>query len=165
MLLWAVWFLALVIYSISITKSSGSDLILWTYGILLGCILFISFAHYLSKNNKYSDVETLVWGILKTTIPLLSSTFGLAFIFFNYSSNLKTISNIGKHVKELSIFNNFIAVMSFLQVSTLISYFKRMGTKQTQNLLDYVIFTLSFIVQITLTIIISNKLDSYRTDG
>jgi hypothetical protein len=164
MLLWAVWFVAIVIYSISITKSSGSDLILWTYGILLGCTLFIGFAHYLSKKNKDSDVMSASWGILKSMIPLLSSIFGLAFIFLNYSSNLKTISIIGKYVEELSIFNNIIAFSSFLQVSRLISYFKSMGSKQTQNLFDYVIFTICFIIQMTLTIIIFNKLESYATN-
>ena len=164
MLLWAVWFVAIVIYSISITKSSGSDLILWTYGFLLGCTLFISFAQYLSKKNKDSDVMSASWGILKTMIPLLSSIFGLSFIFFNYSSNLKTISIIGKYVEELSIFNNIIAFSSFLQVSRLISYFKSMGSKQTHNLFDYVIFVFCFIIQITITSIIFNKLESYATN-
>ena len=168
MFLWALLFVAIVIYSISITNgTSGKEdhMLVITYSILLACTLFIGISYYLSKKGRDSDVAGSIMGIFKTMIPLLSSISGLIFIIVTYSSNLKTISNIGKHVEELSIFNNFIAVMSFLQVSRLISYFKRMGTKQTQNLLDYVIFALSFIVQITLTIILSNKLESYRTDG
>jgi len=170
MFLWVLFVVALVIYSISITKGSSDKedhMLVITYSILLACTLFIGISYYLSKKGKDGDVTSAVMGIFKTMIPLLSSISGLIFIIVTYSSNLKTISNIGKHVEELSIFNNFIAVMSFLQVSRLINYFKRMGSQQntSHNMFDYVIFTICFIIQIAFTIIISNKLESYRTDG
>jgi len=178
MSLWVLFVVALVTYSISIAKSPSDKeenlMLVITYSILLACTLFIGIYHYLSKKGKDSDVTSSIMGIFKTTIPLLSSIAGLIYIIVTYSNNLKTISDIGKHVEELSIFNNFIAVMSFLQVSRLINYFKRMGGQKDSwqklmdsslNMFDYVIFTLCFIIQMALTIILSNKLESYRTDG
>jgi len=173
MFLWVLFVTALIIYSISITKGSidkEDPMLVITYSILLACTLFIGISYYLSKKVGEDDVTSSIMGIFKTMIPLLSSISGLIYIIITYSNNLKIIANIGKHVEELNIFNNFIAVMSFLQVSRLIIYFKRMGSKQKMmnsglNIFDYVIFTLCFIIQISFTIIISNKLESYRTDG
>lgn len=168
MFLWVLFVVALVIYSISITNGSPdkeNHMLVITYSILLVCSLFIGISYYFSKKGGSDDVNGSINNIFKTMIPLLSSISGLIYIIMTYSSNLETISSIGKHVEELSTFNNFIAVMSFFQVSRLIIYFKRMGTKQAQNMFDYVIFTICFITQIALTVMISNKLESYRTDG
>tara|TARA_B110000211_G_scaffold130065_1_gene149401 strand:+ start:327 stop:1067 length:741 start_codon:yes stop_codon:yes gene_type:complete len=168
MFLWVLIVVAIVIYSISITNGSPdkeNHMLVITYSILLVCSLFIGISYYFSKKGGSDDVTGSINNIFKTMIPLLSSISGLIYIIMTYSSNLETISSIGKHVEELSTFNNFIAVMSFFQVSRLIIYFKRMGTKQAQNMFDYVIFTICFITQIALTVMISNKLESYRTDG
>jgi len=168
MLLWVLLCVAIVIYSISITKGSSNKedhMLVITYSILLVCTLFIGISYYLSKKGGGDDVSSSIMNIFKTMIPLLSSIAGLLYIIITYSNNLKIISNIGKYVEELSVFNNFIACMSFLQVGRLILYFKRMGSQQTQNMLDYIIFFICFIIQISLTIIISNKLEYYRTDS
>jgi len=166
MFLWVLIVVAVIIYSISITNGyKGEDyMIVITYSILLTCTLFIGITYYLSKKAGGKNVTSSIINIFKTTIPLLSSISGLIYIIITYSSNLKTISSIGKHVEELSTFNNFIAVMSFFQVSRLIVYFKKLGLSEN-FMFDYVIFTICFITQIALTVMISNKLESYKTDG
>lgn len=166
MLLWVLLFVAIVIYSISITKGSSNKedhMLVITYSILLVCSLFIGISYYFSKKGSSNDVKGSFENVLKTMIPLLSSISGLIYIIMTYSKNLKIISNIGKYVEELSIFNNFIACMSFLQVGRLIIYFKKLGLPGN-FIFDYIIFFICFIIQISLTIIISNKLESYRTD-
>jgi hypothetical protein len=166
MLLWVLLFVAIVIYSISITKGSSNKedhMLVITYSILLVCSLFIGISYYFSKKGSSNDVKGSFENALKTMIPLLSSISGLIYIIMTYSKNLKIISNIGKYVEELSIFNNFIACMSFLQVGRLIIYFKKLGLPGN-FIFDYIIFFICFIIQISLTIIISNKLESYRTD-
>jgi len=176
MFLWVLLIVALIIYTISITTTSKDNggcskgmenyMLVITYSVLLTCTLFIGISYYLSRKSGGEDVTSSIINIFKTMIPLLSSVSGLIYIIITYSNNLKTISNIGKHVEELSTFNNFIAVMSFLQVYRLIIYFKEIGTERYgQEIFDYVIFTLCFIIQIAFTIMISNKLESYKTDG
>ena len=178
MFLWVLFVVALIIYGWSITRGSidkeDDYMIVITYSILLTCTLFIGISYYLSNKGGGEDVNSSIMNIFKTMIPLLSSISGLIYIIITYSTNIKTITNIGEHINELPLFNNFIAVMSFSQVSRLIIYFKRMGEQKGRleklkdlglNIFDYVIFTLCFIIQIALTSIISNKLESYRTDG
>ena len=167
MLLWVLWFVAILIYSISITKGSTNKedyMLVITYSILLSCTLFIGISYYFSKKGKDSDVAGSINGIFKSMIPLLSSISGLMVIIIIYSNNVKIISNIGKYVEELSIFNNVIAIMSFLQVGRLIFYFERIRGKDKNFIFDYIIFFICFIIQISFTIIIKNKLEYYRTD-